>query len=71
MTATAPTLTVNDESHPWRPGLTVAELLRERRFVFPLLVISIDGEHVPRERYDTATIPEGADVRVIHLISGG
>ncbi len=65
------TITVNDEPHPWREGLTVADLLRERNYVFPLLVVSVDGVHVPRDAYARTTVPAGAVVVATHLVSGG
>jgi|DewCreStandDraft_4_1066084.scaffolds.fasta_scaffold00127_88 sulfur carrier protein len=66
-----PSITVNDEPHPWREGLTVADVLRERNFVFPLLVVSVDGVHVPRDAYAATPVPPGAVVVVTHLVSGG
>jgi thiamine biosynthesis protein ThiS len=55
----------------WRTGLTVADVLRERQFIFPLLVVSIDGRHVPREEFAATLVPDGATVVVVHLMSGG
>ena len=51
--------------------MTVADVLAERRFIFPLLVVSINGQHVPREAFATAVVPQGANVVVVHLMSGG
>ncbi|MBI5490129.1 MAG: sulfur carrier protein ThiS [Deltaproteobacteria bacterium] len=62
---------MNDEPLPWRAGLTVADVLREREFVFPLLVVSIDGVHVPRDAFAATAVPDGAVVVVMHLMSGG
>lgn len=62
---------VNGENLPHRPGMTVRDVLRERNFLFPLLVVSIDGRHVPRAEYDTTLVPDGAEVQVLHLMSGG
>ncbi|NMC70505.1 MAG: sulfur carrier protein ThiS [Myxococcales bacterium] len=67
----SPAITVNDEPHPWREGMTVADVLRERNFVFPLLVVSVDGVHVSRDAYGTTPVPPGAVVVVTHLVSGG
>jgi sulfur carrier protein ThiS len=46
-------------------------VLRARNYRFPMLVIHVNDELVPKQAYDTATIPDGAVVKVIHLISGG
>lgn len=62
---------VNGEAMPHRQGMTVRDVLREKNFLFPLLVVSVDGRHVPRSEYDTTQIPDGAEVQVLHLMSGG
>ena len=63
---------VNDRDEiEWEEGLTVSALLEWFRYTFPLIVVTINGEVVPREEYPTRVISDGADVRVIHLIAGG
>ena len=61
----------NRDEIAWVPGLTVAGLLDRFRYTFPHIIVKIDGEVVRREEYATRRIPDGADVRVIHLIAGG
>lgn len=64
-------ITVNGERMEWRPGLTVADILAIRNYIFRMLVIQVNGELVKRGTYDKAVVPDGADVEVIHMISGG
>jgi len=52
-------------------SLTIRELLKYKNFTFKLLVIKINGTLIKKDKYDTATIKDGDDVAVIHLISGG
>lgn len=61
----------NRDEIEWEPGLTVTELLRRFRYTFPAIVVTINGEVIPEEEFPTRLIPDGADVRVIHLIAGG
>lgn len=51
--------------------MTVKDLLLRMNYTFPRLVISINGAVVPHDAYPTTEIPEGADVRVIHMMAGG
>lgn len=68
----AGTVTVNRRSTlVWRPGMTVEDLLREMRFTFPRVIVTIDDTRVPHDAYDATLVPEGADVRVIHMMAGG
>ncbi len=64
-------INVNGDPHPHHAGMTVRALLKEKGFVFPLLVVRINGELVDREAFDRTPIPDGADVQVLHLMSGG
>ena len=64
-------ITVNGESMEWRPGMTVADILKIRNYIFRMLVIQVNGELVKRGTYDKAVVPDGANVEVIHMISGG
>jgi sulfur carrier protein len=62
---------VNGDPLEWKDGMTVRDVLTLKRFTFPMLVITIDGQVIERRHYDSTRIPEGADVRVVHLMSGG
>lgn len=62
---------VNGEAMEHEAGLTVAGLLQRRGFAFPLLVVRIDGRLVERGAFSTTPVPDGADVQVLHLMSGG
>ncbi|MBN2414356.1 sulfur carrier protein ThiS [bacterium] len=65
------TITVNRETMEWRPGMTVADILEERRYTFKMLVIRVNGTLIKKDRWPDAAVPEGADVQVLHLMSGG
>jgi thiamine biosynthesis protein ThiS len=62
---------VNEEEMEWQAGMTVQDVLDRRRYTFPLIVVQVDGQLVPKEEYASYQVPDGADVKVIHLISGG
>jgi len=62
---------VNDESVEWTPQLTISELLKKLKYSFPLLVIKIDDELIVKENYNSTKIKDGADIKIIHLMSGG
>jgi sulfur carrier protein len=64
-------LTVNGESMPHRPGMTIQDILDARKYIFPMLAVSVNGQIVARKDYRTTAVPDGAEVQVIHMISGG
>lgn len=62
---------VNGDPMAWQAGMTVLDVLRARNFKFPLLIITVDGTFVAKKDYPTTAVPDGAEVKVVHLISGG
>jgi len=61
----------NRDETVWEEGLTVSDLLERFRYTFPHIIVKVDGEVVSPEVYQVRVLPDGADVRVIHLIAGG
>ena len=65
------TITVNGNTIEWEEGITVQDVLQKMNYSFRMLVIKVDGKLVKKTDYASAIVPSGADVQVIHLISGG
>jgi sulfur carrier protein len=64
-------LLVNGDPLDWWEGMTVRDVLKAKNYIFPLLITTVNGTLIPRGAYDGAVVPSGADVKVVHLISGG
>lgn len=64
-------ITVNGNLVEWEEGLTISALLTKMNYTFRMLVIKLNGTLVKKDQYDKTVIPAGAEVAVIHLISGG
>ena len=64
-------LVVNGDPLDWYEGMTVRDVLKAKNYIFKLLIITVNGTLIPRGSYDSAVVPSGADVKVVHLISGG
>lgn len=64
-------ITVNGHLIDWEKNLTVRMVLKKMNYVFKMLVIKVNGTLVKKNDYDTFIIPKNAEVKVIHLISGG
>lgn len=63
---------VNDKFEiEWEQGMTVERLLEQLKFSFPLIVVSIDNVLVSRDEYATRLVPDGAQVKVLHMTAGG
>jgi sulfur carrier protein len=63
---------VNDKwDIPWRPGMTVNDLLDACGFTHHYLVVTINGMLVPPAEYATKAIADGDQVRVVHVLAGG
>lgn len=65
------TIQVNQEEMEWEPNMTIQDVLVRRKYTFPMIVVKVNDIVVQKAAYDTFLVPKGADVQVIHLISGG
>jgi thiamine biosynthesis protein ThiS len=64
-------LTVNGDEHPFREGMTVAELLAEKKYSWPLITVYVSGARIPKSQWSTTVLRDGDVVKVIHLMAGG
>ncbi len=64
-------ITVNGSPMAHYPGMTIQDILDARNYIFRMLAVSVNGQIVNRKDYKTTAVPDGADVQVIHMISGG
>lgn len=64
-------LTVNGEAHPFRAGLTVTELLEQKKFSFPLKTVFVNGRRIPKIEQAGFELSDGDQVEVVHMMSGG
>jgi sulfur carrier protein len=62
---------VNGESSEVPAGTSVAELLRVLGAPDRGVAVAIDGEVVPRARWDDVPLTEGARVEVVQAVQGG
>lgn len=64
-------ITVNGEQMEWSPGKTARDVIEEKNYIFPLLIVRINGKLIHRSKYDSTAVPDKATVDIIHLMSGG
>jgi sulfur carrier protein len=62
---------LNNRIEEWKPDLTIADVILQKNYKFPMLVVKINGELIKRAQYEEALIPANAQVQILHLMSGG
>ena len=62
---------VNGKNIDFVKNETVSDLLKRMKYVFPNVVVKINGELVKRTDFANTIIPDKSKVSVIHMISGG
>jgi len=62
---------VNSTQQNWLEDETVSQLLARMKYIFPLVVVKINGEVIMKSSYDVIMVPDESIIEVIHLISGG
>ena len=64
-------LKVNGNEIEYEEGITVASLLDKLGFVFPMLVVRVNGALVDRKDFKRRELTDRDEIDVIHLMSGG
>lgn len=65
------TIMVNGNSLKWEENMTINVILQRKNYTFIMLIVKVNGKLVKKTEYATKIVPPGADVKIIHLISGG
>ena len=61
----------NKHNLDWHPTLTVKEILEKLGYNYSLITVTINGEFIPKENYETEIVPDEAKVIAFHLAHGG
>lgn len=64
-------ITVNDIIIDWEENMNINVILQRMNYTFRMLIIKVDGKLIKRNEYEATIVSPGADVKVIHLMSGG
>ena len=62
---------VNGKNVDFVENETISGLLKRMKYVFPNVVVKINGELVKRTDFLSTIVPDKSEVSVIHMISGG
>jgi thiamine biosynthesis protein ThiS len=62
---------VNGRKVDWVENETIKQLLKRVKYTFPLVVVKINKEVIPRKDFSNVVVPDNSKIDVIHMISGG
>lgn len=62
---------VNGRKVDWAENETIKHLLRRIKYTFPLVVVKINNQVIPRSNFSNVIVPDNSKIDVIHMISGG
>ena len=51
--------------------ITVSEFLILKKFSFKMRIVKVNGEFIPKNKYDITMIKDGDNVQMLYLMSGG
>ncbi len=65
-------ITLNNRSEYFdKEIITVNDLIEIKKFSFRMRIIKINGQFIPKDKYESAEIRDGDDVQMLYLMSGG
>ncbi len=62
---------VNGKNVEFIENETISKLLKRMKYVFPNVVVKINGDLVKKTDFENTIVPDKSEVSVIHMISGG
>ena len=62
---------LNNRDCEWQVGLTVEVLLKIKNYTYPRIVVLVNAEVIPEDKYASTIISDGDNVEAIHLMAGG
>lgn len=62
---------VNDKNVNFVENETISGLLKRMKYIFPNVVVKINGKLVKRTDFTDTIVPDKSEISVIHMISGG
>lgn len=62
---------VNGKDSEWKEGLTVQDILEQKKYTFPKIIVRVNGSIIPPEEYSRTIIYDGDDIIAFHLLAGG
>ena len=54
-----------------KDSLSIRELFKIKKFVFPHIIVKVNGKLIKKEEYKNTTLKNGDKIDAIHLIGGG
>jgi thiamine biosynthesis protein ThiS len=62
---------VNGKQMDFVENETIKDLLKRMKYTFPLIVVKMNNELIPRDKYHETLVKDESKISVIHMISGG
>ena len=62
---------VNGKNVDFVENETISGLLKRMKYIFPNVVVKINGKLVKRTDFTDTIVPDKSEISVIHMISGG
>ena len=64
-------LTVNGDELEYKKNMNIRDILKLKGYSFPLLIVSVNGKRIHRDKFDETFVEDKSVIKVIHLMSGG
>ena len=62
---------INEKEIEWREGMTVSDAMNDAELSFPLVVVAVNDQIIPKRELGNYELSDGDEIEVLHLTSGG
>lgn len=62
---------INGNFFNWEEGMTIANFLELKKYTYPKVIVKLNGNIIPKNKYTSTNIKDEDDIQVIYLLAGG
>ncbi len=63
-------ITVEGANYPWRPDLSLKQMLTDLKIIAPVGLIYVNGRGIARKDFENHIIPDGAVIKLMSIAGG-
>ena len=63
-------ITVEGADYPWRPDLSLRQMLTDLKIIAPVGLIYVNGRRIIRKDFESYIVPDGSIIKLMSIAGG-
>ena len=62
---------VNGKEMSWQAGMTISDIIKNIKIIFPQYIVSVNDQRVPPDEHDAYCIEDHSKIKILYVCHGG